>query len=116
MNDPTDAIPNEMPHWSSLIVNWAERQPLVLEVHAFGSRVKGGYRPDSDLDLAFVVDGQDEGERLGNAICLLPTWRGELQALLPVTVHAQAMFDDDQVVAPAVRDHGLTVFRREGRR
>ncbi|NJR80325.1 nucleotidyltransferase family protein [Sphingomonas corticis] len=102
------------PHWSETIRAWATGQPLVLEVHAFGSRVKGGYRTDSDLDLAFVVDGQDEGEQLGNAICLLPAWRAELQALLPVKVHAQSMFDDDVVVAPAVREHGMLVFRRDG--
>lgn len=102
------------PHWSEIIRAWAVRQPLVLEIHAFGSRVVGGYRPDSDLDLAFVVDGQDDGERLGNAICLLPVWRAELQALLPAKVHAQSMFDDDIVVAPAVRDHGLLIFRRDG--
>jgi predicted nucleotidyltransferase len=89
------------PNWSGSIRVWAARQPLILEVHAFGSRVKGGYRSNSDLDLAFVVDGQDDGERLGNAICLLSGWQAELQAMLPVKVHAQAMFDDDLVVAPA---------------
>ncbi len=102
------------PHWSESIRVWAAGQPLVLEVHAFGSRVRGGYRPNSDLDLALVVDGQDNGERLGNAICLLSGWQAELQAMLPVRVHAQAMFDDDLVVAPAVRDHGLLIFRRSG--
>ncbi|UAJ10641.1 nucleotidyltransferase domain-containing protein [Glacieibacterium megasporae] len=99
-------------HWTNAIREWAGRQPLVIEVYAFGSRVKGGYRPDSDLDLAFVIDGQDEGETLGNAIFLLPSWRNELQAMLPVEVHAQPMFDDDEVVAPAVRDHGMLLFRR----
>lgn len=102
------------PHWSGSICVWAARQPLVLEVHAFGSRMKGGYRSDSDLDLAFVVDGQDDGERLGKAICLLSGWQAELQAMLPVRVHAQAMFDDDLVVVPAVREHGMLIFRRSG--
>jgi predicted nucleotidyltransferase len=72
----------------------------VLETHAFGFRVKGGYTMDSDLDLTLVVDDQDEGEQLGNAICLLPVWRAELQERLPVKVHAQPMFVDDIVVCP----------------
>ena len=105
-------VPGLLPQWSQAIRSWAETQPLVLEVHAFGSRVKGAYRPDSDLDLAFVIAGEDEGERLGNAICLLPGWHVELQALIPVKVHAQAMFDADEVVAPAVREHGVELFRR----
>ena len=104
--------PGLLPHWSETIRSWAETQPMVLEVYAFGSRVKGAYRPDSDLDLAFLVAGKDDGERLGNAICLLPGWRVELQAMILVKVHAQAMFDDDEVVAPAVREHGVELFRR----
>lgn len=105
--------PGLQPHWSETIRAWATRHPIVLEIYAFGSRVKGGYGTDSDLDLAFVVDGQDEGEQLGNAICLLPAWRAELQALLPVKVRAQSMLDDDVVVAPAVREHGVLIFRRD---
>ena len=54
----------------------------MLETRAFGSRAKGGYT--SDLDLALMVDGQDEGEQLGSVLYLLPFWRAELQELLPV--------------------------------
>jgi hypothetical protein len=87
-------------HWSEAIRAWAEQQPVMLETHASGSRVKSGYTTDSALDLALMVDGQDEGEQLGNAICLLPVWCAELQELLPVKVHAQSMFVDDIVFCP----------------
>lgn len=34
-----------------------------LEVIAFGSRARGEHRPDSDLDIAVIVEGPDESER-----------------------------------------------------
>jgi hypothetical protein len=31
---------------------WAERTPEVQRVYVFGSRARGDFRPDSDLDIA----------------------------------------------------------------
>lgn len=33
------------------------RVPRLLAIHAFGSRIQGHARPDSDLDLAVLVEG-----------------------------------------------------------
>jgi len=101
-----------LPHWTETIRSWAAGEPLILEVYAFGSRVKGGYRPDSDLDIAIKVDGSDEGEQLGNAICEKERWLETLSALVPVSVDLQAMFPDDVVVYPAVQGHGVLLYRR----
>ena len=38
--------------------------PGLLAVHAFGSRVQGTAGPDSDLDLAVLVAGYADAERL----------------------------------------------------
>ncbi len=35
---------------------WARGESLVLRVYFFGSRVKGRYRPESDLDVAIEID------------------------------------------------------------
>lgn len=99
------------PHWSEVIRGWASGIDLVLEVWAFGSRVRGPYRIDSDLDIAILVAGDDDQERLGNAICLLPEWEAQLQSLLPIKLDVQSIEPDDQIVAPAVRDHGLLLYR-----
>lgn len=76
MSAPRTTAAGLRPHWSAAIGEWAGRQPLVIEIYAFGSRVKGGYRPDSDLDLAFVVDGQDDGESLGERHLPAPAMAG----------------------------------------
>lgn len=99
------------PHWSETIETWAREQPLVLAIYAFGSRVKGGYTTESDLDVAIEVAGSDDGEKFGNAIFLIDRWEAELQALLPVRLHLQHMMADDEVVAPAVREHGLLLYQ-----
>ncbi|TCP30711.1 nucleotidyltransferase domain-containing protein [Sphingomonas sp. BK235] len=99
-----------IPHWSEAIRAWAADTVLVEAVWAFGSRVKGGHRPDSDLDLALIIAGGDNQERTGNAIFLGPRWREELQALLPVVLDLHFMEPDDQVVPPAVRDHGFLIY------
>ena len=37
--------------------------PLLVEMRLFGSRARGDFRPDSDLDLLVLVDGLDENIR-----------------------------------------------------
>ena len=38
------------------IRDWAERTPGILAVYIFGSRAKGLARPDSDVDLAIILE------------------------------------------------------------
>jgi predicted nucleotidyltransferase len=97
--------------WRTRLHAWASREPLVIELFVFGSRVKGTSRPDSDLDVAIRVAGETPGVALANAIFETARWQRALQSLLPVPVDLQSMFDDDQVVAPAVREHGQCVYR-----
>lgn len=102
--------PGIIPHWSEAIRTWAGATVLVEAVWAFGSRVTGGYRPDSDLDLALIVAGDDGWERTGNAICLAPKWEEELQAILPVPLDLHFMEPDNRIVTPAVRAHGVLIY------
>lgn len=97
--------------WVTAIRSWAASEELIEEVYTFGSRVKGTARPDSDLDLAVRVAGADEGERLANAIFLMSRWKALLAAALPVPVDLQRMAPDDEVVWPAVQEHGRLIYR-----
>ncbi|MBS0255127.1 MAG: nucleotidyltransferase domain-containing protein [Proteobacteria bacterium] len=99
--------------WLDALRAWAETEPLVVEAYIFGSRAKGISGSDSDLDVALKIAGATESERYGNWICLGDTMRNSLGALLPVALDLQAIHDDDEVVGPAVRDHGILVFHRD---
>jgi hypothetical protein len=101
------------PSWIDEIAAWAAGEPLIEAAYLFGSRVKGTHRDDSDLDVAVIVAGADDGERLGNAIFEKPRWIATLQPQLPVTLHLQCAMDDDIVVMPAVREHGRMIYRAE---
>lgn len=49
------------------VVAWLrQRVPGLLAIHAFGSRVSGQSRPDSDLDLALLVTGYADAVALWN--------------------------------------------------
>jgi hypothetical protein len=48
------------------IFEWAEKHPAIQEVWLYGSRAKGGSRPDSDIDLAIVMRGTGDADRAYN--------------------------------------------------
>lgn len=100
------------PDWLDRVRVWAAREPLILEVHFFGSRVKGTHHDNSDLDIAVLVDGPTEGEALANAIFEAKRWEQALAALLPVTIDLDSMSPDDVVVTPSVREHGILVYAK----
>ena len=37
---------------ANVIAQWADQRPAIEQVYIFGSRVRGGALPDSDLDIA----------------------------------------------------------------
>ncbi|MBN9546954.1 MAG: nucleotidyltransferase domain-containing protein [Alphaproteobacteria bacterium] len=99
--------------WIAIIRSWAATQPLILAVYVFGSRAKGHHCEDSDLDLALFLEGEDQGEMYGNWIGLAGQWRTQLTLALPVTVDLQFCDPEmDDIVWPAVQDHGVTLYRK----
>jgi predicted nucleotidyltransferase len=106
--------------WAIEAARVAATIPEILTVHFFGSRVSGWSRhnrpwsPASDLDIALTFDGRNEGEREGNAIFLTPRFERALAAALDYTVklQVQPMSDDDEIVGPAVKEHGRLIYDR----
>lgn len=72
------------PEWVASIRAWAEANSNLAEVWLFGSRAKNLARPDSDVDLALVLQPA-EGRRdwaLGNYLALGNGWRRDLEAIV----------------------------------
>lgn len=112
----------ELPaHWASEAARIASSISEVRCVYFFGSRITGWSRhnrpwsPASDLDIALIFDGSEEGQRLGNAIFLAPRYENALAVALnyAVKLQVQAIGDDDEIVGPAVRQHGRLIYERD---
>jgi predicted nucleotidyltransferase len=84
---------------------WAATKPTVAALHIFGSRARGDYRPDSDLDLAFEF--VDIDEELAELIDNAARWKPELSDLTGLVVKDLYLRSDPEVSGPVV-----TVFRR----
>lgn len=59
---------------------WAARTLQVEYLAVFGSRVRGDYRPDSDLDIAIEVVG--EGGEIATFMFGHDHWKAEIEKLL----------------------------------
>ncbi len=57
----------------SKIVAWARRHPDILKVYLYGSRARGDHRPDSDIDLAIVMNASDAN----TAFAMWSGWRSD---------------------------------------
>lgn len=102
------AIPDE---WIRALIRWATQNESVASAYVYGSRVKGGHRPDSDLDFAICLNGSGE-DSFSVWIYEAKAWREELAKLLPVSVHLEMALEDDTTVWPAVQEHGILIYSR----
>ena len=87
---------------------WAARTPEVDYLAVFGSRVRGDYRPDSDLDIAIEVVG--EGGEIATFIFGHTQWKAEIEKLLGFApVHLTPRRD---VVTCLMADNCVVLFER----
>jgi predicted nucleotidyltransferase len=105
---------SDLEDWSSVLTLWARAKPQIAEVWLYGSRIRGSFRDDSDLDVAIVMSGKSKEARYGNWVALADSWEKELKALLPVAVDLDIGDEDiaQEVVAPALRREGRRIFQR----
>lgn len=95
------------------ICRLAEQDNTILAVHLFGSRARGDFRPDSDVDVALGMSGATEGERLANWIYFdKAPWNA-----LGVPFGLKIDLDyyeagSGGIVAPAVESHGVNLYER----
>jgi predicted nucleotidyltransferase len=101
------ALPED---WKTAIWQLGQSEPLISQIWVFGSRAKQTNHAQSDLDLAFFVAGENDGEAFGNWCFEAVGWQAKLALLIPVELHLHPAFSDDEIVMPAVIDHGIKIY------
>jgi hypothetical protein len=71
------------------IISWAKKTPDVQAVFLSGKRASGTVEPDSDVELALSITGQDPLRRLATFLSRRRAWRGELEAGLSLGVQLE---------------------------
>lgn len=90
--------------------------PLIHRAWVYGSRVKGTALSASDLDVALELI---DDEAVCDWIDRSHVWVGALQEAIGSwpKLHVEVVsFETDERVGPAVRDHGVLIFRRMAER
>lgn len=101
----SDQFPDD---WRKAVAEWAKEKSLITAIYLFGSRAKGTARDDSDIDLAYETRASELESPFTVAFFNGKGWQQELQSLLPRPVDFQyADREGDEVVWPAVLDHGV---------
>ena len=69
---------------------WAEAKPQIRRAWAYGSRLRGTQRNDSDLDLALEIEPHNTAdETWGEWVAKSETWRTELADLSQLNVQLE---------------------------
>lgn len=97
--------------WLTVIRDWASNESRIAVVYLFGSRAKGTHRPNSDIDIAVVLTDGESDTATGFAICEGDSLAAALSNKLPVPIDLEFAFQDDAIVWPAVRDHGILLYQ-----
>ncbi len=75
---------------SQIIVNWAIDQPIISRIHLYGSRVKGTYKADSDIDIAVeIITSTGDSSPLATWIAQHEKLNQSLIPLLSITPHLE---------------------------
>jgi predicted nucleotidyltransferase len=95
------------------LLDWADKNRSIQKVYVFGSWAKGMAKPNSDLDLALVLDEGRDGA-LCEFILHRSAWNAELSNALGLTVKDIELADEPGTIAfRAVREHGILVYQRD---
>jgi predicted nucleotidyltransferase len=105
----TDHLPKD---WMRTIIDLGHESPEIAEIWLFGSYSRKEERPDSDLDLAVILNPQLEEAEAATWMFNAPGWREKL-AQLPVEVQLEHLQDTNEVVNPQIKLKGIRIYPRE---
>jgi predicted nucleotidyltransferase len=91
---------------------WAQTQPLVKRAFIFGSRARGDFRSDSDLDVAIEIHlGADDSNILSTWIFEEDEMKENLQKLIPFKLQLELLDGQNTPrIFNAVKESGIIVY------
>ena len=100
----------DLPKLEKIITDWAKGKDLIQSIYLYGSRIRGNYRPDSDLDIAIEIIPDYGSDILSTWMEFSDIWKMELQELLPYKVHLQLLDDDSPTIQKGIDDSSVLVY------
>jgi len=97
------------------IIDWAIKNPLILKVYIFGSRVRGDNRQDSDLDIALEISKlPGDNNIVATFTGEQSIWVMELQKKIPFKIDLECLNLDDDItdVKLAIKDEGQLIYEK----
>jgi len=98
----------------NIIVNWASKNPAISRVYLYGSRIKGNYEDESDLDIAVELNLTKGAENLLAVwLCDKDNWQDELQALIPYKVHLEWYHENEtKLVGSGIKEACRLIYQQ----
>lgn len=92
---------------ADIVAAYCAERPEIVACYLFGSHAKGKARPQSDVDLAFLLRGEFSS---GDYFDLRMKYFAELSELLHRDVDTVLLNDANEVLAGQVFSHGIPVY------
>jgi predicted nucleotidyltransferase len=104
---------NQLKNISESLVNWASKNKSISRIWLYGSRIKGTYNEDSDLDIAVEIDEKSISED----ITTYSTFETEnvqkaLQAFIPYKVHLEIVYEDTPHVLSYLKKQSVLIYEK----
>jgi predicted nucleotidyltransferase len=96
---------------------WAGEKPFIRRVFIFGSRAKGAYEEDSDLDIAIEFDKfENDSNQLATWLSESEAWTQEIEALIP-NIKIDLQWHDPsgstKTIDKGIKDGSIMVYERK---
>jgi len=95
---------------------WAGEKPFIRRVFIFGSRAKGTYGEDSDLDIAIEFDKfENDSNHLATWVTESDAWKQEIEALIPdikIDLQWHGPSGSTKTIDKGIKDGSIKVYEK----
>jgi len=99
------------------LILWAWRKPFIQRVFIFGSRAKGVYKEDSDLDIAIEFDKfENDSNHLATWLSESGKWKQEIEALIQdieIDLQWHDPYGSTKIIDKGIIDGSIMIYERQ---